>query len=67
MPCDLLDPFNETCTLLNDFLGNLPQYPTFLDDDGIGLLDTVVVSDGRLLLPFPISKPLLSLVIPLTH
>ncbi|KAL2090530.1 hypothetical protein ACEWY4_012793 [Coilia grayii] len=43
MQCDLSDPFNETYTLLNDFLGNLPHFPTFLSDES--LLDTVVVSE----------------------
>lgn len=49
MQCDLSDPFNETYTLLNDFLGNLPHFPTFLSDES--LLDTVVVSEGKSLLP----------------
>lgn len=41
--CEISDPFNETCSLLNEFLGNLPQ--TFLGDS-LGLLDTVVVNDA---------------------
>ncbi|XP_028854854.1 ETS-related transcription factor Elf-3 [Denticeps clupeoides] len=43
--CDLPDPYvlNETCALLNDFLGDLPQYSTFLSD--ASLLETVVVQD----------------------
>ncbi|XP_063072013.1 ETS-related transcription factor Elf-3 [Engraulis encrasicolus] len=40
MPCDLSDPFNETCYLLNDFLGSLPTHLSVET-----LLDTVVVSD----------------------
>ncbi|XP_062402144.1 ETS-related transcription factor Elf-3 isoform X1 [Sardina pilchardus] len=46
MPCDLSDPLNETYTLLTDFLGNLPQIPPFLNEDGFGLLDTVVVGSA---------------------
>lgn len=41
MPCDFSDPFNETCNLLNAFLVDLPQFPTF--DEGFELLNSVVM------------------------